>query len=640
MKSSDNNQTERSIKQLHYTTARQTDEYILKDALSVLAESKTAPAKAILSRKLIILAALVAVFLIMLIGPKISRYRTEKAGPPQVHHAAERKDVQTVRLLTVKLAEIEQLYEAGDINGLIKVLRQGELFSKLAAARYIEKIGDLRAVTELERLSAIYSKDMPNDAFANAAAKILSRLEAEKKRIAVHKSDTAPADTGRKEIYSDKELIAGWLVDVHDEPVKGWVYIAKERIATGNDGAFEISKNLLIGFEQSIALAVDSNQTKGRLFIWDAAAEPNELEIVVEPMAGLSGQVVGRNSEPVNEYELEITLISDSNLSDALPWQIKVLPQGFFEVNCVPVGMPVRIDCKKADVKTSVRVENLTPGESLNLGQIRLKVTEDVNDTSQWNCAVAGFVIDEDDEPLACVQLTGQFDEKTFKAVSDVNGYYKLQGLPYGQESRIVVFSKGYGFNPFTYMCADVNNQLDIQLFPPGFDWFGRQAPGLYVEKWLNTEPLTLDEALGTVVLLCIGVDLSARPEFIKEMNEIYNKYTEEGLTVIAVQKRIDGNAPEEDYIQGFIAEYSIQFPVAIDAEKEAVIDFLPTEDRYRDDNHIEVPRLGLRKEGAMYSLYEAKNEPTYYVIGKMGVLRAAPARQELDGWIEQLIGE
>ena len=50
--------------------------------------------------------------------------------------------------------------------------------------------------------------------------------------------------------------------------------------------------------------------------------------------------------------------------------------------------------------------------------------------------------------------------------------------------------------------------------------------------------------------------------------------------------------------------------------------------------------RGGLRSEGAMYSVYEVKAQPAYYLIDKDGILRISPAASELEGWLVQLLAE
>jgi len=65
----------------------------------------------------------------------------------------------------------------------------------------------------------------------------------------------------------------------------------------------------------------------------------------------------------------------------------------------------------------------------------------------------------------------------------------------------------------------------------------------------------------------------------------------------------------------------------------------LPLE-RLRAEGAVNVPRKGLRSEGAMYSLYEVKAEPAYYLIDKNGILRTSATQSNLEEWIEYILGK
>jgi len=77
--------------------------------------------------------------------------------------------------LDAQLQNIVALYTAGDVNGLMAVLSQGQLQTQLAAAYFLGDIGDLRSVGILEKLSNQYGGGDPNNLFASAAEKIKSR---------------------------------------------------------------------------------------------------------------------------------------------------------------------------------------------------------------------------------------------------------------------------------------------------------------------------------------------------------------------------------------------------------------------------------------------------------------------------------
>ncbi len=94
----------------------------------------------------------------------------------------------TAKLLTVhssdklyeELNETRQMFAAGDVDGLVAILLQGQFKeSKVAAANYLAKIGDLRAVGPLEKLAEEWQGDPADNPFAAAVSEIRKRLEEE-----------------------------------------------------------------------------------------------------------------------------------------------------------------------------------------------------------------------------------------------------------------------------------------------------------------------------------------------------------------------------------------------------------------------------------------------------------------------------
>ena len=71
--------------------------------------------------------------------------------------------------------QIERMYAAHNIDGLVKMLSDGQPESKALAANYLAKIGDARAITALELLDS-QSGDA-NNPFGQAARQIKRRLE-------------------------------------------------------------------------------------------------------------------------------------------------------------------------------------------------------------------------------------------------------------------------------------------------------------------------------------------------------------------------------------------------------------------------------------------------------------------------------
>jgi hypothetical protein len=79
----------------------------------------------------------------------------------------------------VELEGIEQMFKAGNVDGLVAMLSEGEFGSKVAAANYLAKMGAVQAIGALEVLNAQYYDADPDNAFGWAIEEINNRVVAE-----------------------------------------------------------------------------------------------------------------------------------------------------------------------------------------------------------------------------------------------------------------------------------------------------------------------------------------------------------------------------------------------------------------------------------------------------------------------------
>ena len=371
------------------------------------------------------------------------------------------------------------------------------------------------------------------------------------------------------------------------------------------------------------------------------------------PPANVSGFVLDGDDNPVSDFELEISVLDkdgkiyEGDISE-VPWQSEIGGNGVFTVFSIPMGLEVQLGVKKGESETTIKLEGLAAGDNLALGRITLEEVGGTGTIARWDSLLGGLVVDENGDAMGGVVITVSAGERTFEVKSDAGGRYELQGLPEGVQIEMEAYLDGYGYNRFDYMCAGLSNELDVQMFPPAYDWYGKAAPGLFVGEWVNGEPFTLGDFAGRVVLLQVGIDLEGYPQQTEELRylrdleqikDIIERYGDSGLGVIGVHKYID-TQETEDEVRQFLAEYEVNFPFCIDDAADVVRGMMPPEERYREEGRIGVPRGGLRSEGAMYSVYEVKAQPAYYLIDKDGILRISPAASELEGRLVQLLAE
>lgn len=166
------NDVERLIKQTRLTPSAEMDKRILDEASSVLEQSaRPVPSYEWIVAGIVTAAVLlvIAVIVVLRLPSSVpSRVRAElvkgqpappagdieivKAAPGLEGLAAEPNHPKP-SLPADELKDTVEMFNAGNINGLIAVLQRGSLQSKLAAAYFLGRIGDSRAIAPLERLS-------------------------------------------------------------------------------------------------------------------------------------------------------------------------------------------------------------------------------------------------------------------------------------------------------------------------------------------------------------------------------------------------------------------------------------------------------------------------------------------------------
>lgn len=655
---------EESVRKLRHTTSDETDERILSDAQAALRESAQSRRPAAVKSTIAALAAAAVIIIAVFVGFEVSTIqpqkkpqslRGEKAPSPEVAIETVKEREQDLGVepgsepaeekFDAELKEIEKFFTAGDIDGLVSMLSRKPFVSQLAAAVYLAEIGDLRALEALEKLSSALGGDEPNNLFSTAAAKVRSRIEQEEQKPVLAGVDKLKLKSAGQVVIDEEKYIDGWLIDANGNPIQGEIQLGGLKVKTEADGAFTIREPNDTEFGSVFGRAFDANGTLGCFFIWDKSNDTNDTEIIVEPLASVSGFVIDSNNNAVNDFRLKnsVFVTGDVVYQGSIgkePWKTQINADGSFDINSIPTGVRLQLAVEKPGFKTLINLDDLVAGANLDLGQIMLEPMSGFTEGTQWNCLLAGFVVDENNEPMGGARVSTVVAERRFEVITDANGWYELRDLPNDVRMEVSTYFDGYGHNLFAYMCSEPNVRLDIQVFPPAYDWYDKPAPGLFVKKWLNTEPVTLDELKGNVVLLYVGVQSSEHIRFIQELNEIYNRYKEKPLTLIAIHQDPNACGITEDEIKQFVEENNIEFAFGIDEEMDVVEDMIPRREGRLQEDRIIISHGGLRREGAMYSLYEAKAEPAYYLIDKDGLLRASPSPETLERWIGDLLEE
>ncbi len=102
-----------------------------------------------------------------------------------------------------------------------------------------------------------------------------------------------------------------------------------------------------------------------------------------------------------------------------------------------------------------------------------------------------------------------------------------------------------------------------------GSELIGTEAPEWEASNWFNSEPLSLKELRGRVVLArwWTGPDCPYCAASAPHLNTWYDKYHTKGLVVIGVYHHKSLSPLSPQHLQRLVEEYSFQFPVAVDPE-------------------------------------------------------------------------
>ena len=160
---------------------------------------------------------------------------------------------------------------------------------------------------------------------------------------------------------------------------------------------------------------------------------------------------------------------------------------GEFRFEGVPVGLPMRVFAEKPGYQGGVELPALEAGEITEAGDVVLKAMSGYEDgETDWTGELSGQVVNESNEPMAGLRIQSRPGGKTVEGTTDIKGRYSLKGLPKGKKISGSIYLEGYGHTMFSK--AVDGNDLDIRMFPQGWELLNKKAPGMFVEKWLNTE--------------------------------------------------------------------------------------------------------------------------------------------------------
>ncbi len=449
--------------------------------------------------------------------------------------------------------------------------------------------------------------------------------------------------TDRRELtlrYTERPGLDGRLVDRQGKPVKGKIMLGGgDPVDTSVEGAFSIPEPRTEGQPEGWAVgwATSENRKLARSLYWHRRERGKELEITLKPLSRVKGKLVNEAGEPVPKAEFDLWFNQperDRSWSSpgGGPWTTMLKSDGEFTVERMPAGVSMQMEIETKGHATTVALGQIEPGETRNLGEVVLKPNRGrgeegatVPAAKDWNATISGTVVNQEDEPVTGATVRARVFGERFQDSTDLKGHFRLEELPADHTVDLTV-SNADGYRHGNFEGIETGSEdVQLQIFPPAYRWHGKQAPKLFVKRWLNSEPLTLEELRGKVVLLQVGADITRpRAMHMDQVVEAATRYKDRAFQVIGVvQNRSDfgQEGMTEERISNFIETHRINFPLAEDGDPRRVPE---------KDLNVKVVN------GATYSVYGRG----MFLIDKKGILRCSPTRQNLDERIKKLLVE
>jgi len=284
--------------------------------------------------------------------------------------------------------------------------------------------------------------------------------------------------------------VRGRLVNSAGEPIRGYVWLGSKRTLTDEHGEFEADepRGNAEGIHACSAFGIENKL--GRAFFWRKSDDANDLEIVLEPFAGIVGRLIDSNGEAVTSIIPRISVINPNGKIELVKSWIQdttVEHDGSFSIGRIPVGMKmviktavtpnmmgVNIGYLEEDKIRALEIGQLQPSEVLDVGEVFVKLKDILKPEDgniYWDGTLSGQVTNESGEVMVGFHLEISYGNREVRDVTDINGRYEFVGLPGDRKVKLKIVGTADSPNgtgkkryreSFEVICD--GNPFDIQL--------------------------------------------------------------------------------------------------------------------------------------------------------------------------------
>ena len=167
-------------------------------------------------------------------------------GPIPTRPVVKPEDSQLARDLQTQLQQVETLYSARDVDGLMGLLEEGALKAKVAAAQRLADLRDPRAIETLSRLAAQWTAGPERNPFENAIQRIRGQEEVVTPLAGEVSTASSPGTATGVAGSASGPVLSGLVTDIQTgQPIADvgvqivgpQVYLAR----TGTDGSYRLA---------------------------------------------------------------------------------------------------------------------------------------------------------------------------------------------------------------------------------------------------------------------------------------------------------------------------------------------------------------------------------------------------------------
>jgi hypothetical protein len=182
-----------------------------------------------------------------------------------------------------------------------------------------------------------------------------------------------------------RDMISGLLIDTEGKPVAGTVSLGRDSATTDMEGKFELPEPWGDEMEFHVGFAFDQARQIGRAFFWQKSDDINNLVLILEPMAIITGRVVFQDGTSADQAKPKLWIRMPGGGwqggGSKNPWKLNIIGSGEFEFENIPIGLEMDVHVERPDSEGMAEIGSIVPGETIDVGDILLKALPGFEDT-------------------------------------------------------------------------------------------------------------------------------------------------------------------------------------------------------------------------------------------------------------------